>query len=119
MCSLFFLLLNVHDSIGSLGKYPEEQEVKDIRVKNCTMVGTTNGLRIKTWPDKYPGAASDITFGDIVMDKVKNPIIIDQEYECEPANCKKKVYLFISFSLFNPAKNCTILKLSHTITLLI
>ncbi|KAG5005996.1 hypothetical protein JHK85_024538 [Glycine max] len=77
-------------SIGSLGKYPEEQEVKDIRVKNCTMVGTTNGLRIKTWPDKYPGAASDITFGDIVMDKVKNPIIIDQEYECEPANCKKK-----------------------------
>ncbi|KAG4949195.1 hypothetical protein JHK82_042392 [Glycine max] len=77
-------------SIGSLGKYADEQEVKDIRVKNCTMVGTTNGLRIKTWPDKYPGSASAITFSDIVMENVKNPIIIDQEYDCEPANCQKK-----------------------------
>ncbi|TKY72565.1 polygalacturonase protein [Spatholobus suberectus] len=76
-------------SIGSLGKYADEQEVKDIRVNNCTMVGTTNGLRIKAWPDKYPGAASDISFSDITMENVKNPIIIDQEYQCFP-NCKKK-----------------------------
>ncbi|KAJ1407680.1 Pectin lyase fold/virulence factor [Sesbania bispinosa] len=76
-------------SIGSLGKYKDEQEVKGIRVRNCTLVGTTNGLRIKTWPDKYTGAASDITFSDITMENVKNPIIIDQEYQCSP-NCKKK-----------------------------
>ncbi|KAK7387929.1 hypothetical protein VNO78_22727 [Psophocarpus tetragonolobus] len=76
-------------SIGSLGKYPDESEVRGIRIKNCTLSGTTNGLRIKSWPDKYPGAASEISFSEIVMTDVKNPIIIDQEYECYP-NCKKK-----------------------------
>ncbi|RDX88500.1 Polygalacturonase, partial [Mucuna pruriens] len=76
-------------SIGSLGKYPDELEVKDIKIKNCSMVGTTNGLRIKTWPERYSGSASDIKFSNIHMENVKNPIIIDQEYECNP-NCKKK-----------------------------
>ncbi|XP_004487822.1 exopolygalacturonase-like [Cicer arietinum] len=76
-------------SIGSLGKYPDEQEVNGVRVKSCTLTGTTNGLRFKAWPDKYPGAASDISFTDITMENVKNPIIIDQEYQCSP-NCKKK-----------------------------
>ncbi|KAL2340966.1 hypothetical protein Fmac_008906 [Flemingia macrophylla] len=76
-------------SIGSLGKYEDEPEVKDIRVKNCTLVGTTNGIRIKTWPEMYPSSASDISFSDIVMENVKNPIVIDQEYQCFP-NCKKK-----------------------------
>ncbi|MED6130316.1 hypothetical protein PIB30_000214 [Stylosanthes scabra] len=76
-------------SIGSLGKYAEELEVKGIRLINATLTGTTNGVRIKTWPDKYPGSASDIFFTNIEMDNVKNPIIIDQEYECFP-NCKKK-----------------------------
>lgn len=90
---------HAHDSIGSLGKYPDEIEVKNIRVMNCTMKGTTNGLRIKTWPDKYAGAASHITFRDIVMNNVANPIVIDQEYECSPANCKKKVS-FISIPCF-------------------
>ncbi|XP_061369318.1 polygalacturonase-like [Gastrolobium bilobum] len=77
-------------SIGSLGKYEDELEVKDIRVQSCKLTGTTNGLRIKTWPDKYPGSASDISFNDITMENVKNPIIIDQEYQCSPNNCKKK-----------------------------
>ncbi|KAK7363549.1 hypothetical protein VNO77_05695 [Canavalia gladiata] len=76
-------------SIGSLGKYEDELEVKGIRIKNCSLTGTTNGLRIKAWPDKFPGAASEISFSDIIMQDVKNPIIIDQEYECYP-DCKKK-----------------------------
>ncbi|KAK7412916.1 hypothetical protein VNO78_04676 [Psophocarpus tetragonolobus] len=88
-------------SIGSLGKYKDELEVKEIKVENCTLVGTTNGLRIKAWPDKFPGGASNITFSNIIMDNVKNPIIIDQEYECFP-NCQKKPSLVqikgISFS---------------------
>ncbi|XP_061349145.1 polygalacturonase-like [Gastrolobium bilobum] len=78
-------------SIGSLGKYEDELEVRGIRIKNSQLIGTTNGLRIKTWPDKYGGAASEISFSDITMENVKNPIIIDQEYECEPGNCKRKV----------------------------
>ncbi|OIV91691.1 hypothetical protein TanjilG_26544 [Lupinus angustifolius] len=77
-------------SIGSLGKYQNELEVRGVRVLNCTFSGTDNGIRIKTWPDKYPGAASDITFSDITMQNVKRPIIIDQEYQCTPANCQKK-----------------------------
>ncbi|KAK6937352.1 Glycoside hydrolase, family 28 [Dillenia turbinata] len=67
-------------SIGSLGKYADEKEVRGIVVDNCKFVGTTNGVRIKTWPDSTPNAASDITFKNLVMDKVQNPIIIDQQY---------------------------------------
>ncbi|MED6175574.1 hypothetical protein PIB30_079685 [Stylosanthes scabra] len=77
-------------SIGSLGKYENELEVRGIRVENCTLVGTTNGLRIKSWPEKYAGLATEISFSDVTIENVKNPIIIDQEYQCTPGNCKKK-----------------------------
>ncbi|KAI9123308.1 hypothetical protein K1719_006197 [Acacia pycnantha] len=77
-------------SIGSLGKYEDELEVSNIMVQDSTLVGTTNGLRLKAWPDKYPGAASSIFFTGITMDNVKNPIIIDEQYECDPDNCKAK-----------------------------
>lgn len=76
-------------SIGSLGKIADEREVRGISIKNSFLIGTTNGLRIKSWPDKYPGAASEISFFNITMENVKNPIIIDQEYQCYP-NCQKK-----------------------------
>ncbi|CAK8563716.1 unnamed protein product [Lathyrus sativus] len=76
-------------SIGSLGKYEDEREVKGIRIKNSALSGTTNGLRIKTWPEKFGGGASEISFSNINMTNVQNPIIIDQEYECHP-NCQKK-----------------------------
>ncbi|XP_021280857.1 exopolygalacturonase clone GBGE184 [Herrania umbratica] len=67
-------------SIGSLGKYKDEKDVSGIVVKNCTLSNTTNGARIKTWPGSPPSQASSITFQDIVMDMVQNPIIIDQNY---------------------------------------
>ncbi|KAL9317622.1 hypothetical protein ACSQ67_014139 [Phaseolus vulgaris] len=41
-------------SIGSLGKYKEEELVEGVTVKGCTLKGTTNGVRIKTWPNE-PG----------------------------------------------------------------
>lgn len=102
----------MRDSIGSLGKYQDELEVKDVRVENCTLVGTTNGLRIKTWPDKYPGSASDISFSDITMETVKNPIIIDQEYQCFP-NCQKKVWLLNFSSSFKFIRICAILQFAY------
>ncbi|KAL2922992.1 hypothetical protein RDABS01_014483, partial [Bienertia sinuspersici] len=70
-------------SIGSLGKYEDEEDVLGVQVKNCTIHDTTNGIRIKTFPFKpniIPIKAAGLLFKDISMDNVQNPIIIDQEY---------------------------------------
>ncbi|KAE9448696.1 hypothetical protein C3L33_19435, partial [Rhododendron williamsianum] len=74
-------------SVGSLGKYPNEGDVKGLVVRDCNMTGTMNGIRIKTWPDS-PGlsAATNMTFENIVMNNVTNPIIIDQAY-CPFTTC--------------------------------
>ncbi|KAJ4753614.1 hypothetical protein LUZ62_088019 [Rhynchospora pubera] len=75
-------------SIGSLGKYQDEDNVAHIKVKNCTIAGTTNGLRIKTWPGLTASEAFNITFENIKLDNVSRPIIIDQDYcpnnQCNP-----------------------------------
>ncbi|CAL5013944.1 unnamed protein product [Urochloa decumbens] len=74
-------------SVGSLGGgEEEEEEVRGVVVRNCTVKGTTNGVRIKTWPGSPPGAASNITFEDIDMDAVANPVVIDQRY-CPHGGC--------------------------------
>ncbi|TMW85952.1 hypothetical protein EJD97_022197 [Solanum chilense] len=75
-------------SIGSLGNSPNEV-VKDIYVKNCTLIGTQNGLRIKTWASSIVGNVTNINYEDIIMKKVQNPIIIDQNY-CPTRHCSKK-----------------------------
>ncbi|KAA0056903.1 hypothetical protein IC582_029467 [Cucumis melo] len=78
-------------SIGSLGKYSKEKEVVGVTVKKCKLTSTTNGVRIKTWPDSvgtFP--ASDMHFEDIEMVNVSNPVIIDQEY-CPWNQCNRKV----------------------------
>ncbi|KAI3809712.1 hypothetical protein L1987_19310 [Smallanthus sonchifolius] len=74
-------------SIGSLGKYPNEEQVEGIFLNNCTITGAVNGLRIKSWPDSYPGTVNDIHFEDIIVTSVTNPILIDQEY-CPNKACK-------------------------------
>ncbi|GMY24999.1 exopolygalacturonase [Fagus crenata] len=78
-------------SIGSLGKYTNEEPVSGIRVIGCTLTDTTNGVRIKTWPSNpTSGSATDMHFEDIIMNNVANPIIIDQVYG--PWNqCKAQV----------------------------
>ncbi|KAK9937349.1 hypothetical protein M0R45_014146 [Rubus argutus] len=55
-------------SVGSLGKYPNEGDVSGLVVRDCTISGTTNGIRIKTWANS-PGrsAATNMTFTNIVM----------------------------------------------------
>ena len=91
-------------SIGSLGKYTKEKDVVGVTVKACKIFNTTNGVRIKTWPDSAVAfMASDMHFEDIEMENVSNPIIIDQEY-CPWNQCNRKVYFvlklfFISFKI--------------------
>uniref|UniRef100_A0A2N9HIC3 Exopolygalacturonase-like n=1 Tax=Fagus sylvatica TaxID=28930 RepID=A0A2N9HIC3_FAGSY len=78
-------------SIGSLGKYTNEEPVSGIRVIGCTLTDTTNGVRIKTWPSNpTSGSATDMHFEDIIMNNVANPIIIDQVY-CPWNQCKAQV----------------------------
>ncbi|MCL7030136.1 hypothetical protein MKW94_030839 [Papaver nudicaule] len=66
-------------SIGSLGKGNAEAHVSDVMIDTAVINGTTNGVRIKTWQGGS-GNANNITFQNIVMYNVKNPIIIDQNY---------------------------------------
>ncbi|XP_057793407.1 exopolygalacturonase-like [Salvia miltiorrhiza] len=73
-------------SIGSLGRYPNEKEVKSISVTNCNFTNTQNGLRIKTYGPSPPGLVSEITFQGIGIRNVQNPIVIDQHY-CPNAKC--------------------------------
>ncbi|GMJ08392.1 polygalacturonase 4 [Hibiscus trionum] len=67
-------------SVGSLGHYDSEADVFGITVRNCTLRNTDNGARIKSYKNDNPSRAAGITYENIIMDHVKNPIIIDQEY---------------------------------------
>ncbi|XP_050364772.1 polygalacturonase [Argentina anserina] len=75
-------------SIGSLGDGGSEDYVSKVLVDGAKLSGTTNGVRIKTWRGGS-GMASDITFRNIEMNDVTNPIIIDQNY-CDTSDGKCK-----------------------------
>ncbi|KAM7471699.1 hypothetical protein LguiA_009882 [Lonicera macranthoides] len=66
-------------SIGSLGKWNSWDHVHDVRVNGAILSNTENGVRIKTWQGGG-GFASKITFQNVWMENVSNPIIIDQYY---------------------------------------
>ncbi|XP_022991643.1 probable polygalacturonase At1g80170 [Cucurbita maxima] len=66
-------------SIGSLGKQNTWAQVHNIRVDGAVLSNTENGARIKTWQGGS-GFATDITFKNMLMKNVSNPIIIDQYY---------------------------------------
>nr|GMD36592.1 polygalacturonase-like [Ipomoea batatas] len=75
-------------SIGSLGRLgnQETEYVSDVVVNRSRLIGTKNGVRIKTWQGGH-GDANNIVFENIVMQNVTNPIIIDQFY-CEKSKVK-------------------------------
>ncbi|PKA63095.1 Exopolygalacturonase [Apostasia shenzhenica] len=78
-------------SVGSLGALANESVVADITVRNCTLNGTDNGVRVKTWQESpTESVARNFLFEDIVMVDVANPIIINQRY-CPTSACSNKV----------------------------
>ncbi|KAL2507465.1 Polygalacturonase QRT2 [Forsythia ovata] len=77
-------------SIGSLGENHLEHHVSNVLVDGATLSSTKNGVRIKTWQGGS-GYARNITFQNIEMHNVFNPIIINQNY-CDKLDesCKEQ-----------------------------
>nr|KYP48789.1 Polygalacturonase [Cajanus cajan] len=88
MCAIFpmpmllFLFINYKklSNIGSLGKEMKEQGVENVTLTNAIFSGSDSGVRIKTWARPSKGFVRNVTFQNIIMDNVENPIIIDQNY---------------------------------------
>ncbi|XP_039126309.1 polygalacturonase-like [Dioscorea cayenensis subsp. rotundata] len=75
-------------SIGSLGGgATDEAGVANITVKTVIFSGTQNGIRIKTWANPIAGFVTNVTFENITMNFVDNPIIVDQNYCPRKTNC--------------------------------
>ncbi|KAI3966106.1 hypothetical protein MKW92_044684 [Papaver armeniacum] len=66
-------------SIGSLGGDGRKDTVEEVHVQNVHFSGTMNGARIKTW-EGGQGFARKISFDQITLAEVYNPIVIDQHY---------------------------------------
>ncbi|CAK9133336.1 unnamed protein product [Ilex paraguariensis] len=75
---------------GKSWQVSNEEPVVGIFVKNCTLINTMNGVRVKTWPASPAGVASDMHFEDIIMQNVGNPVLIDQQY-CPYNQCKQQI----------------------------
>ncbi|XP_045810463.1 probable polygalacturonase At3g15720 [Trifolium pratense] len=92
-------------SIGSLGKNGEYATVENIYVAHITFTRTTNGARIKTW-EGGSGYARKITYKNITLVGVKNPVIIDQQYNALQAIGKGVKISDVTFRNFRgTAKN--------------
>lgn len=59
--------------------------VSSVSVTNCTFTGTTNGIRIKSQPG-LGGAIQNLSYSQITMTNVTNPLIIDLAYSLNNNN---------------------------------
>ncbi|XP_055827871.1 probable polygalacturonase At1g80170 isoform X2 [Solanum dulcamara] len=66
-------------SIGSLGKSNSWSQVYNVHVDGASISNTENGVRIKTWQGGS-GFVRKVSFKNVWMENVSNPIIIDQYY---------------------------------------
>ncbi|KAL5068979.1 hypothetical protein RYX36_019866 [Vicia faba] len=90
-------------SIGSLGNHNSKACVSNITVRESTIKMSDNGVRIKTWQGGS-GSVSGVTFKNIHMDTVKNPLIIDQFY-CLSNDCSNKTSaVFVSDIVYTSIK---------------
>ncbi|CAN4086377.1 unnamed protein product [Withania somnifera] len=77
-------------SIGSLGKSNSWSQVHNVHVNGAFISNTENGVRIKTWQGGS-GSVRKVTFKNVWMDNVSNPVIIDQYYCDSTKPCSNKV----------------------------
>ncbi|KAL6228215.1 hypothetical protein ACLB2K_002169 [Fragaria x ananassa] len=90
-------------SIGSLGNHNSRACVKNITVRDSIIRVSDNGVRIKTWQGGS-GAVSGVTFSNIHMDNVRNPIMIDQFY-CLTKKCSNQTAaVYVSNILYSGIK---------------
>ena len=105
-------------SIGSLGKREGETDVSGITIINCTLTGTTNGARIKSYHASPKLSATKIVYQDLIMNAVKNPIIIDQHYDSKTKPEQSSVQIsdvkFINIKGTTISKNPIMLNCSTT-----
>lgn len=90
-------------SIGSLGNHNSRACASNITVRDSVIKNSDNGVRIKTWQGGS-GAVSGVRFENIHMDKVRNPIIIDQYY-CLSKDCSNRTSaVYVSNILYSEIK---------------
>ncbi|KAG9149876.1 hypothetical protein Leryth_023449 [Lithospermum erythrorhizon] len=76
-------------SIGSLGKDNSEEMVTKVVLDGAFIRNTSNGLRIKTWQGGS-GYVRGISYQNVRMEDVSNPILIDQFYCDSPKSCQNQ-----------------------------
>ncbi|XP_044446553.1 polygalacturonase-like [Triticum aestivum] len=74
-------------SIGSLGWQDGEEGVRNVTVDRAVLKGTTNGLRIKAWAMPNSGFVKNVSFWRVTMNRVANPILVDQNYCPRKGDC--------------------------------
>ena len=98
-------------SVGSLGQYPERVDyVENILVQNISMYNSSEGARIKVWPDNFSeksanlkggggsGLVRNVTYEDMWLDNVDYGLTITQCYgqDNETACFEHPVCSFVS-----------------------
>lgn len=89
-------VLCIH-SIGSLGASANEDGVQNVTVTNSVFTKTQNGVRIKTWARASNSFVTNISFRNLIMKNVGNPIMIDQKYCPSNQGCPRQVTNHIYF----------------------
>ncbi|PHU15226.1 Polygalacturonase [Capsicum chinense] len=82
-------------SIGSLGKSNSWAQVHNVCVDGAYLSNTENGVRIKTWQGGR-GYVRKISFTNVWMENVSNPIIIDQYYCDSPLPCPNQDVVIVA-----------------------
>uniref|UniRef100_A0A6N2K7P4 Pectate lyase superfamily protein domain-containing protein n=1 Tax=Salix viminalis TaxID=40686 RepID=A0A6N2K7P4_SALVM len=77
-------------SIGSLGKDVNEGGVENITLTNSIFSGSDNGVRIKSWARPSNGFVRNVVYQNLIMNNVRNPIIIDQNYCPNNQGCPRQ-----------------------------